>query len=98
MTGSARAGTHQPPAVVLRDAGATIPLTMNIGGYGSLRSQGRRIEGVPSALRLQLFRRLRREVSEDAVGAGALERQQAFHHRPLAVDPAIAAGRRDHRV
>src|SRR6476660_8181355 len=40
-----------------------------------------------SALRLQPFRGPGCEVGEDAVGAGALESQQAFHHRPLAVDP-----------
>src|SRR6266436_7255294 len=43
-------------------------------------------------LRLQLFGCQRREVGEDAVGAGALERQKAFHHRPLAVNPAVAGG------
>ena len=48
--------------------------------------------------RLQLLRRLRRKIGQDAVGAGALEAEQAFHHRPLAVDPAIAGGGRDHRV
>src|SRR6478736_9265680 len=51
-----------------------------------------------SVLRLQLFRGPGCEVGEDAVGAGALESQQTFHHRPLAVDPAIAGGGRYHRV
>src|SRR5277367_4451272 len=49
-------------------------------------------------LRLQPLRRLRREVGEDAVGAGALEGEQAFHDRAVAVDPAIAGGGCDHRV
>jgi CheY-like chemotaxis protein len=48
------------------------------------------------AARLQpRFRRAggRREIGQDAVAARALEGQQAFQHRLLAVDPAVAAPR-----
>src|SRR6476660_2090606 len=36
--------------LMLRRAGAPIPLTTNIGGYGSLRSQGRQVAPPPSQL------------------------------------------------
>src|SRR5882724_12591482 len=73
------------------------------GGHGAsaplptLRScsQWRRKGCNKSPLHLQLLRRLRCEIGQDAVGAGALEPQEAFHHRPLAVDPAVGAGRCD---
>src|SRR6516162_3313651 len=42
--------------------------------------------GSPS---LQPARRVDRGVGQDTVGAGALEADQALHHRPLAVEPAI---------
>ena len=38
------------------------------------------------------------EVGQDGVGAGTLKRQQAFHHHPILVKPAMAGSRRDHRV
>src|SRR5882672_5893199 len=50
------------------------------------------------ALRLDLLRGLRRKIGQDAVGAGALEGEQALHHRAFAVDPAIGAGGCNHRV
>ena len=43
----------------------------------------------PSAL--EFLRRARREVCQHPVGAGALEGDQAFHHRLVAVDPAVLA-------
>ena len=46
------------------------------------------------ALSGQQFGDERREIGEDAVGAGALEGEQRFHHRLLAVDPAVARRRR----
>ena len=38
------------------------------------------------------------EIGQDAVGAGALERQQRFHHDLVVVQPAIGGGGLDHRV
>src|ERR1041384_4053796 len=40
-------------------------------------------------LALQLLRRMRGEIGEDAIGAGALECDQALHDCAIAVDPAV---------
>src|SRR5205085_7114242 len=47
---------------------------------------------------LDLLRRLGCEIGQNAVGAGALEAEQSFHHGALAVDPAVARRARNHRV
>lgn len=39
-----------------------------------------------------------REIGEDAVGPGAFECDEAFHHRLFAIEPAIVSGRHEHRV
>src|SRR5215467_3951251 len=38
------------------------------------------------------------EVRDHDVGAGAADRGERFHHRPLLVEPAQTAGGTDHRV
>ena len=52
--------------------------------------------GLPA--RLDLLRRLRREIRQNPVRAGAFEGEQAFEHRVVAVEPAVVGGGRDHRV
>jgi hypothetical protein len=39
-----------------------------------------------------------REVAQHAVGAGALEGQQRFHHHRVVVQPAVGGGGLEHRV
>ena len=53
---------------------------------------------MPISPGLQPPRRLEREIGQHAVGAGALEGEQALQHRRVAVEPAVAGGGRDHRV
>src|SRR6266404_5947040 len=48
--------------------------------------------------RLEAFGGVDREIGQDAVGAGALEAEEALHHRPLAVEPAALGGGADHRI
>src|SRR5579872_4075901 len=48
--------------------------------------------------RLEPLRGLDREIGKHPIGAGALEAQKRFHHRPLAVEPATLGGGLDHRI
>src|SRR4030095_11960896 len=41
---------------------------------------------------------VRARVVWDAARPGAFEGQQPLHHRPFAVEPAVAGGRLEHRV
>ena len=45
-----------------------------------------------------LARRVEREVGEDAVGAGALEREQRFHHARSSSSQPLLAAALQHRV
>src|ERR1700753_1613158 len=58
----------------------------------------RRGGGAALFLSPTLFRGLRRKIPQHPVGAGALDPDQAFHHRPLAVDPAVGGSPCDHGV
>src|SRR5690606_13576435 len=46
----------------------------------------------------QLARRLEREVGQHPVGARALEREQAFHHHEVVVQPTVGGRALEHRV
>ena len=61
------------------------------------KREGHRLS-VGSAALAQQLRRLDREIAEDGVGAGALERHQAFQDDALTVDPAALGRGHDHRV
>src|SRR5215510_13929631 len=50
------------------------------------------------AVLLEFLRYARRKITEHAGGAGSLERDQAFHHRLLAVEPAVLCARHDHGI
>src|SRR5436305_2872799 len=47
------------------------------------------LQKMPLCRGLQLLRRGRRKISQNPVGASALEADEAFHDGPLALDPAI---------
>jgi hypothetical protein len=57
----------------------------------------RDVEDAHQAL-AQLARGVEREVGQHAVGAGALEGQQRFHHHQVVVQPAVGGGGLQHRV
>src|SRR6201996_9186999 len=51
-----------------------------------------------SASRVKFLRNSRSKVAEHTVRPGALEGDQAFHHRLLAIQPAVAGGSHQHRI
>src|SRR5262245_17562182 len=93
----------------LQPQAATQPWTGALASTGSQRicgiSPGTRCPSNPTSQCRrstcglpQLLGDARREIGEHTVGACALERDQTFRHRLLAVEPTVLRRRHDHRV